>query len=79
MPWSIGSKKKKGYPVISKDSGKTVGYTPSKAKAQENVRERYKNIRKGSLSTKGKNPGGNKHMSLGKTLTMVSRMSRKKK
>ena len=44
MPWKVGKKTKKGYP-IKKKSGKTVGYSKTKKKAQASVRARYANYR----------------------------------
>lgn len=45
MPWTVGKKTKKGYP-IKKKTGQTVGYSKTKKKAQVSVRARYANYRK---------------------------------
>jgi hypothetical protein len=44
MPWKVGKKTKRGYPIKSK--GKTVGYSKTKAKAKASVRARYANYKK---------------------------------
>lgn len=43
MPWKVGSKTAKGWPIKKKENGrwKTVGYSTSKAKAQASIRARY--------------------------------------
>ena len=41
MPWKVGSKTKKGWPIKRADTGKTVGYSKTKSKAQASVRARY--------------------------------------
>lgn len=45
MPWKVGAKTKKGYP-IKKKSGKVVGHSKTKAKAKASVRARYANYKK---------------------------------
>ncbi len=46
-PWRVGKKDSKGYPIIKSDTGKVVGHSTSKSKAQASVRARYR-------ATKGK-------------------------
>ena len=43
MPWKIGTKRKKGWPILKKVGGswRVVGYSNSKNKAQASVRARY--------------------------------------
>ncbi len=43
MPWKVGSKDSKGYPIVKKDTGKVVGHSDTKEKAQSSVRARYAN------------------------------------
>lgn len=43
MPWKVGKKTKKGYPI--KKGNKTVGYSKTKAKAAASVRARYANYK----------------------------------
>jgi hypothetical protein len=43
MPWTVGKKTSKGWPIKRKDTGKVVGYSKSKAKAAASVRARYAN------------------------------------
>lgn len=42
MPWKVGSKTSKGYPIKKKEGGrwKTVGYSDTRAKAEASVRAR---------------------------------------
>jgi len=42
MPWRVGKKTSKGYPIIKSDTGKVVGYSDTKAKAKASIRARYK-------------------------------------
>ncbi len=41
MPWSVRKNPKGGYDIIKSDTGKKVGHSTSKAKAQASVRARY--------------------------------------
>ena len=41
MPWRVGKKDSKGYPIIKSDTGKVVGHSDTKTKAQASVRARY--------------------------------------
>lgn len=41
MPWTVGRKTKKGYPIIKQTTGKVVGYSKTKKEAQASVRARY--------------------------------------
>lgn len=41
MPWKVGNKTSKGYPIIKPESGKVVGYSDTKEKAEASVRARY--------------------------------------
>lgn len=50
MPWKVGAKDSKGYQIKRADTGKVVGHSKTKAKAQASVRARYAN-------TKGENRG----------------------
>ena len=45
MPWKVGSKTRKGWPIKKKVSGswKTVGHSDTKKKAEASVRARYAN------------------------------------
>lgn len=45
MPWTTRKSKKGGYDIVKKDSGKVVGHSTSKAKAQASVRARYANTK----------------------------------
>jgi len=45
MPWKVGSKTKKGWPIKRADTGETVGYSKSKSMAQASVRARYANTK----------------------------------
>ena len=46
MPWKVGKKTKKGYPIKRSDTGKTVGYSRSKKMAEKAVKARYANYKK---------------------------------
>ena len=46
MPWKTKKAKGGGYDIVKKDTGKKVGHSTSKAKAQASVRARYANYRK---------------------------------
>lgn len=41
MPWEVGKKTKKGWPIKRSDTGKVVGYSDTKKKAKASVRARY--------------------------------------
>jgi hypothetical protein len=43
MPWTVGKKTKKGYPIKKSDTGEIVGYSDTKEKAKASVRARYAN------------------------------------
>lgn len=43
MPWKVGKKTRKGFPIKRADTGKTVGYSTTHAKAAASVRARYAN------------------------------------
>ncbi len=45
MPWRVGKKDSKGYPIIKSDTGRVVGHSATKAKAQASVRARYANYK----------------------------------
>lgn len=47
MPWHVGGKTKKGYPIIrGKGKGsKVVGHSKTKSKAKASVRARYANYK----------------------------------
>ena len=45
MPWKVGKKTSKGYPIIKSDTGKVVGYSETKKKAEDSVRARYNYIK----------------------------------
>jgi hypothetical protein len=41
MPWNVGKKTKKGWPIKRSDTGEVVGYSKTKQKAEASVRIRY--------------------------------------
>ncbi len=43
MPYKVGNKTKKGYPIKKKEGGswKTVGYSDTKKDAKASIRARY--------------------------------------
>jgi hypothetical protein len=45
MPWTVGRKTKKGFPIKNLDTGKIVAYSKTKAKAEASVRARYANYK----------------------------------
>lgn len=45
MPWKVGSKTKRAWPIKRADTGKVVGYSKTKAKAAASVRARYANTK----------------------------------
>jgi len=42
VPWHVGSKTSKGWSIIKTNTGKVVGYSTTKAKAEASIRARYK-------------------------------------
>jgi len=46
MPWSVRKAKGEGWDIIKSDTGKKVGHSDTKAKAQASVRARYANYKK---------------------------------
>ena len=46
MPWTTRKSKRGGYDIVKKGSGKKVGHSTSKSKAQASVRARYANYKK---------------------------------
>ena len=46
MPWKVGEKTSKGWQIIKSDTGKVVGYSGTKKKAEESVKARYANYKK---------------------------------
>lgn len=45
MPWKVGKKTKKGWPIKRSDTGQVVGYSKTKKKAAASVRARYANYK----------------------------------
>ena len=45
MPWKVGKKDSKGYPIIKSDTGKVVGHSKTKKMAEASVRARYANYK----------------------------------
>jgi hypothetical protein len=43
VPYTVRKSKRSGYDVIRSDTGKKVGHSSTKAKAQASVRARYAN------------------------------------
>ena len=41
MPWHVGKKTARGWPILRSDTGEVVGYSTSKWKAEASVRIRY--------------------------------------
>ena len=41
MPWKVGKKTNKGYPIKKSDTGEVVGYSKTRKKAEASVRARY--------------------------------------
>lgn len=41
MPWHVGRKTKKGWPILRSDTNEVVGYSKTKWKAEASVRIRY--------------------------------------
>lgn len=56
MPWSVKKNSKGGWDIIKSDTGKVVGHSDSKEKAQASVRARYANYKPEKIS-KGKHKG----------------------
>lgn len=46
MPWSVKKSSRGGYDIVRKDTGKVVGHSETKAKAEASVRARYAGERK---------------------------------
>ena len=46
MPWSVRKSKGGGYDIIKSDTGKKVGHSDTKSKAEASVRARYANYKK---------------------------------
>jgi len=48
MPWKVGSKTKKGWPIKQKIGAhwRTVGHSQTKKNAEASVRARYENYKK---------------------------------
>jgi hypothetical protein len=44
MPWTVGAKTLKGYPIKRADTGEVVGYSDTKEKAKASVRARYASV-----------------------------------
>jgi hypothetical protein len=44
MPWHVGKKTLKGWPIVRSDTGEVVGYSKSKWKAEASVRIRYQRL-----------------------------------
>lgn len=49
MPWKVGSKTKKGWPIKRADTGEVVGYSSTRGKAAASVRARYANTKEKSI------------------------------
>lgn len=49
MPWSVGKRTEKGWPIIKDSTGEIVGYSNSKEEAKAAVRARYANSRERRL------------------------------
>lgn len=45
MPWKTKKSKSGGYDIVRADTGKKVGHSTTKAKAQASVRARYANYK----------------------------------
>jgi len=45
MPWKVVKAKGSGYYIVKSDTGKRVGYSTTKAKAEASVRARYANYK----------------------------------
>lgn len=46
MPWKVKKNPRGGWDIIKSDTGKKVGHSDTKAKAQASVRARYANYKK---------------------------------
>ena len=46
MPWSTKKSPRGGYDIVKKDTGKKVGHSDTKAKAEASVRARYAHYKK---------------------------------
>lgn len=45
MPWDVKKGPKGGYDIVKKDTGKVVGHSDTRAKAEASVRARYANTK----------------------------------
>jgi hypothetical protein len=45
MPWKVVKSKGSGYDIVKADTGKKVGHSDSKVKADASVRARYANYK----------------------------------
>ena len=45
MPWKVKKSKGGGYDIVRADTGKKVGHSATKSKAQASVRARYANTK----------------------------------
>ena len=41
MPWHVGDKTDRGWPILRTDTGEVVGYSKTRWKAEASVRIRY--------------------------------------
>jgi hypothetical protein len=46
MPWKVVKSKGSGYGIVKSDTGKKVGHSDTKAKAEASVKARYSNYHK---------------------------------
>ena len=46
MPWSVRKAKGSGYNIVKSDTGRKVGHSDTKAKAEASVRARYSGYKK---------------------------------
>lgn len=47
MPWNVGQKTSKGWPIVKSSTGQIVGYSQTKGRAQASIRARYANTSEG--------------------------------
>lgn len=45
MPWTVKKASGAGYDIVNKDTGKKVGHSDTKAKAEASVKARYANYK----------------------------------
>ena len=43
MPWKVGKKTMRGFPIIKKDTNEIVGYSQTLDNAKASIRARYAN------------------------------------